>query len=721
MNRDLRNLILFTLILVALVLARRRPQPRRDQYVAPDVPSVAEGRSLIPTPQMATYQSHQDHPSTRGGRVIVDHAHTNNLEINDLVPLRNRLDVRGAAVETFEGAGLALSTQLRGALGLIVFAPTEAFTAEEREAVVDFVEDGGRLLLAADPTRPVSESDERTSTLSDALFPTSAVPAINSLANAFDVVYFDDYLYNLEDNAGNYRHVRFTTFDQVDQNARSLTHEIETLVLFATHSLDSEGIALLVGDANTQSPVRSGESDLAAATLNAEGRVLALGDLTFLTPPHHTVADNDLFLSHVADWLLAAERSRVELDDFPYLFEGPVDLVQISGEMVSPKLITRGGELQAFFDQAGLTLNVRAQATVKHDALLVGRFDDLEMVRDDLSAAGITFIFGPDDASPDLEESSELEESPEEEEMQGDENQPDFINVETLGTISTQGTTLFVLNRASSSAERDRVTLTVLAENEEQIADAIERLVTNDLSGCLPVGQGVTVCSTGEEAVVPPLDGESDNGAASIFILAFDNGAEGERTAASELEDILGSSYNVTVWSIAEDGFPESSDMEDYEAYVLDFGDYAFDPESLEELDALDSLESGGVMIIGSQPPPFFADTDYEPIEDLRAVDAEHPLTDGFNEDAVIPLLASESGVPAAVLNEADIGEEASIVLVRGPDSAASGTPALVTVTDDSDEVARVIVGSFAFYRLPEEARRTLALNAVKWLMGVSE
>jgi hypothetical protein len=37
---------------------------------------------------------------------------------------------------------------------------------------------------------------------------------------------------------------------------------------------------------------------------------------------------------------------------------------------------------------------------------------------------------------------------------------------------------------------------------------------------------------------------------------------------------------------------------------------------------------------------------------------------------------------------------------------------------DDADGADRLIVAAFAFYRLPEDAQRTLALSAAEWLMG---
>jgi hypothetical protein len=357
----------------------------QGSYQSPDIPEPDQSSS---GPLLSNYQPFEDEPLTGNGQVIIDLSHTNNLKVNDLAPLWDRLEARNTSIELFDEADTSLKSQLHRATALVVIAPTARYSAEEREAIADFVEDGGRLLLAADPTRPVpaEEGDELLTDMFSLFFPTSAVPAINSLANAFGVVFYDDYLYNLADNEGNYRNVKFTTFG----DEHPITKNLDTVVLFSAHSLRSDGLSLIIGDEETHSPVRSGEIDLTAVTLTTDERVLALGDITFLTAPYHTIGDNDRFLSHIADWLAVDERQRDDLEDFPYIFEQPVDLVQVSGEFLDPRFIAQSSALQEAFDQVDLTLNLRPVADPDHDALLVGTFDDLDRVQNYLTTAGIT-------------------------------------------------------------------------------------------------------------------------------------------------------------------------------------------------------------------------------------------------------------------------------------------------------------------------------------------
>ena len=536
-------LCVVVLILAASIMCGRLVWFQQGLYQTPDIATVDVG--AVPT---ANYQPIVDKPVKGEGHVVIDLAHNNNLLVDDLSPLKDRLKARGATVETFTGDE-PLSTYLHEATALVVIAPGQRYTASELKAVIDFVKDGGQLLLVADPTRPVSYGDPNDPYYSpyDALYATSAVPAINSLANAFGVVYYDDYLYNLGDNAGSYRNVKFTTFEK-----NALTKDVETLVLFVTHSLSSDGVSLVVGDENTLSPLRSGETNLAAAVLTTDQRVLALGDLTFMTAPYHTVEDNDQFLSNIANWLATDKRVRDDLEDLPYIFGESIDLVQVGGETLDPQLIVQSGIWQASFEQTGHALGLRAEADPEHDAIFVGTFKDTAMVDELLGSNGITLAVT-------LEEGED----------EGEEKVTGSIEIDGLGTVAVEGTTLLVLDRSS-----ERVVIIVLATDMEKAIEATDRLIAHDLSGCLQTGTA-TVCSTGETPTKPqateepPAGGEEPTPPAaggSIFVIASDDKPEGARTGAPEFEAILSESYDVTVWYTSRDGLPTIDDVEGYDA-----------------------------------------------------------------------------------------------------------------------------------------------------------
>lgn len=482
-----RTRVLIVAVLLLLPIVARWAWFYRGVYTSPSIPEIDESQISVPPPE---YGPAAQEASEQGGRVVFDLGHNSNLEVDDLTPLQDRLATRGAILETHYGFDASLESQLRGAVALVVIAPSFPYSEWEVGAVMDFVRAGGRVLLVADPTRPVPTAEDADSLdLGEVFFPESAIPAINSLANPLGIVYFDDYLYNLADNEGNYRNVRLTAGD----SDHPLAEGLESVVFFATHSLRSDGVALLTGDDDMSSPLRTGETDLAAGVLSAEGGVLALGDLTALTAPYHTMADNDRLMSNVADWLLAAERE-FDLQDFPYLFERPVDLVQISGEFLDPRLIAKSGLLKDILALADLTLDLRDIDDPDHDVIFVGTFEDVELVQEYLDDAGVAItIAEAEEGGP-----TPTPTAGEEEEVQ------DTIEVEGLGSVPLQGTTLFVVHRGD-----DRVVVISLGEDGDAAMEALDRLAAADFLGCAE-RDDVLICSTGEAEEGLGLDEERE-------------------------------------------------------------------------------------------------------------------------------------------------------------------------------------------------------------------
>lgn len=718
--KTLRNL-LWLLLLGVLILGGRWVLFYRGRYRPPAIPTIDPAAIALPD---VAYAPAADPRSGRSltapdrARVVLDLSHANNLAVTDLTPLGARLAARGAEVILYDAGYDDLGALLHGVSALLILAPTTEYTPEECDLIQTFVEDGGRLLLAADPTRPASTADDDD--LSTAFFPESAIPAINSIANRFGVAYFDDYLYNLADNAGNYRNVRLTEFDP----EHDLTRDLETVIFFAAHSLRGDGRALIAGDAATRSSLRTGETDLAAALLSAGDHVLALGDLTFLTAPYHTQGDNDRFLGHIADWLAVDSRQRENFEDFPRIFTRPVDLIQLGGGWLDPRLIVNTGDLQAYFEEAGLTLTLRAAADPAHDVLQLGVFDDLTATHPLLANAGITLTLAPPDEEAEetkkTDDDSEAEESPQSLTATQVISQG-TLEIQTLGTLGLDGISLMVMEQ-----QEERRTLLILAEDDESVAAALERLLERDFAGCVEpaapdAAPRILVCSTGEahEEAPPPKKEEEDDddqdAKGALLIISADAG-DGERTGAAELAEILSADYTVKLWSIQEDGLPTPADLSDYGAYILAFGDYAMSADNVGVFEVVENIEAGGIMLIGEQPLPGSAEEiDAAPLADLQVQNADHPLAAGFDEDEILPLGALENDIPAMLIPEDD---EVETILVRGPESAEAGTPALIAGEDSDDPTARYIIASFAFYRLSEDAQRTLALNAAAWLLN---
>lgn len=676
------------------------------------------------------YQSYDDQPQQAEGHVLIDLGHANNLQVDDLTPLKERLAARGVTVRYYDYDSDYLSNELRGVTAFVVLAPTQPFYIEEVHAVQDFVSRGGLLLLVADPTRSVPVDDYYGYVdLYSLFFPESAIPAINSLANRFGIQFFEDYLYNLKDYDTNFRNVKINEFA-----TSPLTAGLEQVVLFASHSLQTDGAVLLSSDEDTLSNVRTGETKLAAAAFNADENVLALGDLSLLTPPYHRAADNDRLLSNLADWLSRDQR-RWALQDFPYLFRQPTVLASVSKDALNSAVLNLAGPLQQVFTQSGLELSWGQLPGAGRDVILAGIFAETEPISDVLASAGISITLAtettPDVAGVDETEAAEAEDG-EADEDEGEEaiaaeptaepaeTEKSTVAIEGIGTFELAGLQLFMVTHDGA-----QTALTILAEDRDGLSLAVQRLLEQDFEGCASQAD-VMLCAADAYAVweepapeaeggeaAEPVSGELDR----VFILAVDSTAGAGRSSAAEWELALAERYDVTIWSTLSDGVPTLEDMDGFDAYIIDMGDFAYDAEAMDELPI--SLIDGNWLLIGEQPGDP-GEYDLAPITDLVVTDPEHILASGLPVDEPMALSESESGVPALVLppfEEGGEGLEVSLVLARGPNSEQADASVLQAY-DFTDLGSRFAIATFAFYRLPEELQALFAENVVAWLLG---
>ena len=235
------------------------------------------------------------------GIILIDLSHNNNFDVEELNVLTSRLVSRGLTIEFFSlGADLKkellgketkdekvvdLKEELKVADAYIIVCPRVQFSKEERKTVGDFVNNGGKLLLIADPTRPSQ---------------------INSASLKFELIFEADYLYNMKENDANYRNIFVTEFKET-----SITRAIKRIALYTAGSITSVdfGIAF-VGD-NTFSSLIETRKRLSPLALTNDSKVLAVHDLTFMTEPYNGILDNNQLISNIADWLASPTRKEV--------------------------------------------------------------------------------------------------------------------------------------------------------------------------------------------------------------------------------------------------------------------------------------------------------------------------------------------------------------------------------------------------------------------------
>lgn len=241
------------------------------------------------------------------GAILIDLAHGNNFDIEELNVLTARLISRGLTikllgveddlekellgkeVEEDEEEG-GSEGKLQAADAFIIVCPQEEFFTEDKETINDFVNNGGKLLLIADPTRN---------------------SIMNSVSLKFGLLFEPDYLYNMKENEINYKNIFITEFKE-----NEITKNLEKTALYTAGSITSTDGGIAFGDENTFSSLIETRKKLSPMAQANESKVLAIYDLTFLTEPYNGMVDNNQLISNIADWLASpAEEKEIEEEE----------------------------------------------------------------------------------------------------------------------------------------------------------------------------------------------------------------------------------------------------------------------------------------------------------------------------------------------------------------------------------------------------------------------
>lgn len=340
----------------------------RGTYDPPPQVSVPYQRLAPPASVHTTFT---EVPQIYRGTLLVDGGHRNDFSPEELTSLLSRIADRGHEV-TFIGEPSAfggfnrlgsgerktlLEEKLRESGSFAVIAPDDPFTREEIDTVERFVAKGGRLLLVADPTR----SNQ-----------------INSLAERFGITFRPDYLYNTVEYDLNFQDIKVRNFQP-----HPLTQGLREIVLYTAGSVSSASPGLAFTDGNTRSTIVERIEPFYPIVTGAEGRVVAISDLTFMVPPQNSVLDNDRLISNIADYLTASERE-FDLGDFPHFFHSEVDIL-----LGRSSLFDVGTSMKTLLSGFRVNSEIRGFEDIARDTVFLGLYEDASNVAQYLQVAGI--------------------------------------------------------------------------------------------------------------------------------------------------------------------------------------------------------------------------------------------------------------------------------------------------------------------------------------------
>jgi hypothetical protein len=476
MRKGLIYLLIFILLLVAPTGIRYwhyydLGQGERATPSAYDPSRIAQ----VPTPASSTYV---DDPELGQGFILLDEAHRNSFTLEEVSYVDSLLAARGYEMLPFTGGDLAAA--LRPVNAFLVMTPLDHFNMGEIQAVSNFVQRGGHLMLVGDPTRFNLVFDEEDPATLDFSLETDEIP-LNSLANEFDIAFTGDYLYNTTENEGNFRNIILKV---AGSSESKLLAGMQRLVFYGSHSLQvgPGGDSLLTTDRNTWSSATDRAGDLIVAATSHEGRVLALGDIHFLIEPYYTVNDNSQFIARIADFLVAPAGREFVLADFPYFYDGPIDLVYAGNPDLGPDAFDEIIALQEAFRQVDQTISLAAMPDPDHATLYLGLYNQAEDLIEILASSGISLTIDP----PILTEAEIAAAADEivEEESTAVAAEPDTATTEAqgresiqivqsaLGKVQMSGTALILLDEDEGQSR-----VVVLAASNEGLGNTVSRLL----------------------------------------------------------------------------------------------------------------------------------------------------------------------------------------------------------------------------------------------------
>ncbi len=236
--------------------------------------------------------------ASSNGDVIVDLSHGNQVSWWDLDILIAELASRNLTV-SFVTQPDELGAKSEYASCLIVACPTQVYMDEECSSISEFVDRGGLLLMFYDPAWEYIGQEGLIQGI---------IAPVNSLATRFGISFAKGYLYNEAEHYGIYRNIYIKNFEY-----NSLTRNLNSLVLFTAAGIHSTGKGVAWTSNDTCSSVAEKADNYATIVLvnKGNGKVVAIGDLTFLNEPFCYVEDNYKLILNLVE-LIAKAKTQTE-------------------------------------------------------------------------------------------------------------------------------------------------------------------------------------------------------------------------------------------------------------------------------------------------------------------------------------------------------------------------------------------------------------------------
>jgi hypothetical protein len=234
--------------------------------------------------------------------VVIDDAHNNDVDETQLRPLVNALTSAGHTIRFYRpdrgASGQALNESLGSADAFVSVAPQQRFGSGEADALAAFTNAGGRVVVAAEP--------EQRNTASSLLGLTSrgssaTMAEVAPVLSQYRSTAGSGYLFDLTENVNNHANLPVTPTGEA-----ALTDGVDRVVVSAATPVTGPNVLL---ETKATAELSTTRDDGRYGVLARSGNVAVLGDASLLDPDWAYVADNEVLIGNLADFLVSGDRT----------------------------------------------------------------------------------------------------------------------------------------------------------------------------------------------------------------------------------------------------------------------------------------------------------------------------------------------------------------------------------------------------------------------------
>lgn len=242
-------------------------------------------------------------PSGEVGTVVFDRSNNNRFQREDVAPLADAITRAGGEV-LFTQTHNGLETTLFEADVLVVVDPATSYDGQALDALEQFLENGGRVVIFGEPNRKVIERGQFGGELS------TQRSQLTTLGSTLGITFDTQYLSDQQHNDGNFKNVLVGPPDGQDHD---LIEGVEDVALYTATSVAIDGGEVLLRTApSAEQAGSSRDRGYPVAVVNDQGNALAVGDKTFLRPEYASVGDNDVFIERIVEFMAGADHQSNE-------------------------------------------------------------------------------------------------------------------------------------------------------------------------------------------------------------------------------------------------------------------------------------------------------------------------------------------------------------------------------------------------------------------------